>query len=157
MLQQLTCHGKFLWSQKTIPVHPATNIQDLDPRPCTDNALASVLPFEMAVVEPGENLTRTLTWKPWTFLRYVRCRTGDDRFPLSLWGVWFSSSFGVPIPALIGPPQQCVCNSFHYDLYGDHLSGRHVKLNQRIHRFMSECNTSWVPFLVRWVTQLRSK
>ena len=27
----------------------------------------------------------------------------------------------VPIPALIGPSQQCDCNSFHYDPYGDHL------------------------------------
>jgi hypothetical protein len=45
----------------------------------------------------------------------------DDRFPLSLWEVWFRSSIGGPIPALIGPPQQCVCNSFQYDSYGDHL------------------------------------
>ena len=26
--------------------------------------------------------------------------------------VWFCSSLGVPIPALIGPPQQCACNTF---------------------------------------------
>ena len=24
-------------------------------------------------------------------------------------------------PALIGPPQQCVCNVFSYDTFGDHL------------------------------------
>jgi hypothetical protein len=27
----------------------------------------------------------------------------------------------VPIPALIGPAQQCACNGFHYDTVGDHL------------------------------------
>jgi hypothetical protein len=37
------------------------------------------------------------------------------------WETWFSFNLGVPIPALIGPPQQCTCNTFHYDSYGDHL------------------------------------
>ena len=32
-----------------------------------------------------------------------KCRTNDDRFPLSLWEGWFCSTLGVPIPALIGP------------------------------------------------------
>ena len=77
MLQQLTFHA-----QKTIPV---TCMQDLDPRPCADNVHASVLPFEMTVIEPGENLTRTLTWKHLSFLSHIKCRTNDDRFPLSLW------------------------------------------------------------------------
>jgi hypothetical protein len=27
----------------------------------------------------------------------------------------------VPTPALIGPPQQCACNAFSYDTFGDHL------------------------------------
>jgi hypothetical protein len=49
-----------------------------------------------------------------------RC-TNNDRFPLSLWEVWFCSTIGVPIPTLIGPSQQCACNSFHYDSFGDHL------------------------------------
>jgi hypothetical protein len=52
---------------------------------------------------------------------WVKRRTNDDRLPLSLWEVWFCSSLGVPIPVLIGPPQQCACNVFHYDSYGDHL------------------------------------
>jgi hypothetical protein len=87
----------------------------------------------MAAIEPGENLTRTLTWKPLAFLSYIQRRTNDDRFPLSLWEVWFCSSLGVPIPASIGPPQQDACNAFHYDLYGDHI---YVELNQRLHSFM---------------------
>jgi len=65
--------------------------------------------------------TRTLTWKPLTFLSHIKSRTNDDRFPLSLWETWFCSTPGVPIPALIGPSQQCACNVFHYDSYGDHL------------------------------------
>ncbi len=27
----------------------------------------------------------------------------------------------MPIPALIGPSQWCVCNVFHYDVFGDHF------------------------------------
>ena len=50
------------------------------------------------------------TWKPLTFLSHIKRRTNDDRFPLSLWEVWFWSSLGVPIPASIGPPQQCACS-----------------------------------------------
>ena len=34
---------------------------------------------------------------------------------------------GVPIPTLIGPPQECVCNAFCYDSYGDHLQTCQVK------------------------------
>ena len=43
------------------------------------------------------------------------------------WEVWFCSILGVPIPALIGPPQQCTCNVFRYDSYGDHLQTCQVK------------------------------
>ena len=75
----------------------------------------------MTHIESGENPTRTLTWKPSSFLRHIKRRTNDDRFHLSLWESWFSSSLGVPIPALTGPPQQCTCNVFHYDSYGDNL------------------------------------
>jgi hypothetical protein len=104
--------------QKTIP---ATSIQDLNPRPSTDNVHVSVLSFQMAAIEPGDNLTHRLTWKPLVFLNHIKRRTNDDRFPLSLCEFCFWSSLGVPIPALIGSPQQCACNNFHYDLYGDHL------------------------------------
>ncbi len=49
-------------------------------------------------------------------MSYQRCS-----FPLSLWEVWFCSTLGVPIPALIGPSHQCTCNVFHYDSFGDYL------------------------------------
>ena len=113
MLQQLTFHA-----QKTIP---GTSILDLDPRPCSDNDHTSVLPHEMTDIEPGESPTRTFTWKSLAFLSHIKRRTNDDRFPRPLWETWFCSSLGVPMPPLIGPPQQCECNVFEYDLYGDHL------------------------------------
>ena len=113
MLQQLTFHV-----QQTIQ---ATSVQDLDPRPCVDNTHVSVLTHEMSVTEPCKNPTRTLTWKSLTFLRHIKRRTNDDRFPLPLWETWFCSRLGVPIPTLIGPTQQCACNVFHYDTYGEHL------------------------------------
>ena len=102
MLQQLAFHA-----EKNIP---ATSVQDLNPRPCADNAHASVLPFEMAAIEPGDGEipTRKLTWKPSGFLSHIKCRTIDDRFPISLWEVWFCSRLGVKIPVLIGPSQECV-------------------------------------------------
>ena len=77
----------------------------------------------MAAIEPGDGKipTRKLTWKPLGFLRHIMCRTIDDRFPIALWEVWFCSTLGVPIPALIGPSQQCDFNDFLYDPYGDHL------------------------------------
>ena len=43
----------------------------------------------------------------------------EDSLPQ--WEPFFYSRFGVPIPVLIGPDQQCVCNTFHYDTFGDHL------------------------------------
>jgi len=63
--------------------------QDLDPLPLTNNDHTSVLPFEMYSLEPGETTTRTLNWNPMGFLSHIKCRTNDDRFPLSLWEVWF--------------------------------------------------------------------
>jgi hypothetical protein len=78
MLQQLAFHA-----QQAIL---ATSVQDLDPRPCADNAHVSVLPHEMAAMEPGENPTRTLTWKSLAFLSHIKRRSNDDRFPLPLMG-----------------------------------------------------------------------
>ena len=69
-----------------------TSAQDLNPRPCADNAHKSVLVHEMMVIEPGENPTRTLIWKPMDFLSHIKCRTNDDRLPLPLWENWFCSS-----------------------------------------------------------------
>ena len=73
MFQQLTFH-----THKPIPF---TIIQDLDPSPCVDNDHVSVLPFEMTVIEPGENPTHTVTWKPLVFLSHIKCPTNDDGFP----------------------------------------------------------------------------
>ena len=97
----------------TPQITKATSTQELDPRPLTNNDHPSVLPFEMYSIEPGEPPSRSLSWKPLGFLSHITRRTNRDRFPLSLWEVWFWSTIGVPIPALIGPPQQCACNSFH--------------------------------------------
>jgi hypothetical protein len=41
--------------------------------------------------------------------------------------VWFCSTIGVQIPALIGPSQQCACNKFQHDFSGDHLQTCEVK------------------------------
>jgi hypothetical protein len=112
--------------KKNIPV---TVIQDLNPRPYTDNDHTSVLLFEMVVFDPGDGeiLTHTLTWKPSALLSHIKCHTIDDRFPLSLWEVWYYSTLGVPMLALLGSPQKCTCNTFRYDSYGDHLQTRQSK------------------------------
>ncbi len=81
----------------------------------------SILPFEMHTLESGETPSRTLKWSPLGFLSHIKRRTIGDRFPLSLWEVWFCSTLGVPIPPLIGPSHLCACNSFDYDVCGDHL------------------------------------
>jgi hypothetical protein len=72
-------------------------------------------------LETGEPPSHFLNWKPLGFLSHIKRRTNDDRFPLSLWEVWFFSTLGVPISVLIGPSQRCVSNTFHYDSFGDHL------------------------------------
>jgi hypothetical protein len=119
MLQQLAIH--------TQQIVKATSTQDLDPLPLASNDHPSVLPFEMYALEPGETPSRTRNWKSLGFLSHIKCRTNGDRFPLSLWEVWFCSTLGVPIPVLIGPSQECVCNVFHYDSFGDHLQTCQVR------------------------------
>jgi hypothetical protein len=96
MLQQMTLH--------TEQIIKATSTKDLDPRPLGNNDHPSDLPFEMYTLEPGEPPSRTLNWKS-GFLSHIKRRTIGDRFPLSLWEVWFYSTLGVPIPTLIGPSQ----------------------------------------------------
>ena len=61
------------------------------------------------------------------FLSHIKRRTIDDRFPIPLLEVWFCSTLGVPILALIAPSQRCSCNAFHYDAFGDHLQTCQVK------------------------------
>jgi hypothetical protein len=48
-------------------------------------------PFKMETIEPadGEIPNRKLTWKSLGFLSHIKCRTIDDRFPMTLWEVWF--------------------------------------------------------------------
>ncbi len=119
MFHHLTLH--------TQQIIKATSTQDLDPRPLANNDHPSVLSFEMYTIEPGEPPSRSHTWKPLRFRSHIKNRDNRDRFPLSLWEVWSCSTLGVPIPALIGPSQQCASNSFHHDSFGDHLQTWKVK------------------------------
>ncbi len=119
MLQQLTWH-----SQQIIK---ATSTQDLDPRPLANHDHPSILPFEMYTIEPGETPSHILKWSPLGFLSHIKRRTIGDRFPLSLWEVWFCSTVGVAIPALIDPSHRCVWNAVDYDVCGDHLQTCQVK------------------------------
>ncbi len=82
-----------------------TSTQNLDPRPLTVNHHVSVLPYKMYSLEPGETPSLILNGKRLGFLIHIKCRINDDRFPLSLWQVWFYSTLGVPMPALIGTSQ----------------------------------------------------
>ena len=113
MPQQLAFHKR--------QIIKATRVQDLDPRPCADNAHESVLVHEMTDIEPSEIPSCTLTWKPLTFLNHIKRRSNDDRFSTSQWQSFSCSNLGVPTPVLLGPAQQCTCNAFSYDNFGDHL------------------------------------
>ena len=99
----------------------ATSEQDLNPRSCAVNDHPSVLAHEMMAIEPGEKLTRMLTWKPTAFISHIQPRSHDDRFPIPLWKTWFCQSLGVPIPDLLENPRHCPCRQFNYDHYGDHI------------------------------------
>ena len=72
MLQQLAFHKR-----QTIKT---TRVQDLDPRPCSDNDHESVLTHEMTTIEPTEIPSRTLAWTPLAYLRHIKRRSYDDRF-----------------------------------------------------------------------------
>ena len=119
MLQQLTFHTK--------QIIKTTSTQDLDPRSFSNIEHPSVLPFEMYGIEPGESPTHSLNWKSLGFLIHIKRRVIGDRFPLSVWEVWFFSTLGVSIPALIDPAHRCDCNTFHYDAFGDHLQTSQIK------------------------------
>jgi hypothetical protein len=124
----------------TQQITKATSTQDLDPRPLANNDHPSVLPFEMYTIEPGEPPSWSLSWKPQGFLNHIKQCTNSDRFPLSLWEVWFCSTIGVPIPVLIGPSQECACNSFHHDSFGDHLQTCKVKSTaSQVHDWVVYC------------------
>ncbi len=119
ILQQLTLHSH--------QIIKTTSTQDLDPRPLTNNDHPSILPFEIHDIETGETPSHILKWIPLGFLSHIKRRTIGDRFPLSLWEVWFFSTLGVPIPELIGPSHRCSCNAFDYDVCGDHFQTYQVK------------------------------
>jgi hypothetical protein len=71
----------------------------------------------MSTIEPDDDeiLTHILTWKPLGFLNHI---------------------LGVPIPALIGPSHRCSCDFFF--LIRMEIICRHIKRNQKLHRFMSD-------------------
>jgi hypothetical protein len=119
MLHQLTL--------STQQITKSTSTQDLDPRPSSNNDHPSVLPFEMYAIKPGEPPSRSPSWKFLGFHIHIKRCTNSDRFPLSLWEVWFCSTIGAPIPALIEPSQQCAYNSCHHNSFGDHLQTCKVK------------------------------
>ena len=79
----------------------ATNEQDLNPRTCTVNDHPSVLAHEMMEIDPGDNPTHMLTWKPTVFISHIHPRSHNDRFPIPLWETWLCQSLGVPIPPLL--------------------------------------------------------
>jgi hypothetical protein len=111
MLEQLT-----LRTPLTID---ATKAQDLNPGPCSNIEYPSVLAHEMMAIEPGEQSSRKLTWKPTAWISHIMRRSHDDRIPLPVWEAWFCSTLGVPIPALLANPRPCACQ--HFDVFGDHL------------------------------------
>ena len=75
----------------------------------------------MTTIKPTEIPSRTIAWTPLAYLSHIKRRSHDDRFWDSQWEALICSSLGVPTPALLGPPQQCACNAFAYDPFGDHL------------------------------------
>ncbi len=131
-----------------------TSAQDLDPRPCADNVHTSVLHHEMMTIEPGENPTRTLTWKPLAYLRHVKCRTNDDRFPfplgdLVLFQPWCTNS---------DSDWTCSTVCLHTFQY-DYIWGPSPDMTNSISSFTGSrlgLFISWVHYSVLWVTKLRS-
>jgi hypothetical protein len=138
MLQQLVFH-----KNQTIKT---TRVQDLDPRPCTNNAHESVLSHEMTDIEPSEIPSLTLAWTPLAYLSHIKCRTNDDRFLTSQSEAFICSSLGVPTPTHLGPSQQCACNVFAYDTFGDHLQTCQTKsATSQVHEWVV---CKWTYFLV---------
>ena len=134
MLQQVHLYSDL--PQKTIQT---TCMQDLDPRPCTDNVHASHITessvelmmivclfhfgrFGLDLQEPTEDRDQS------------RCTNSG------LIGSTHCTHQFVTFFSMIR--MVIICNL--------------PKLNQRIHRFMTGLRISWVPFLVRWVTELTS-
>ena len=102
--------------------------QDLEPRPYSNIEHPSVLAHEMMTIEPGENPSRKLMWKPRVWFSHIMCRSHDDRLPMSVWETSFYSTLGVPISDLVENPRSCTCQ--HSDIYGDHhITSRPVNYN----------------------------
>ena len=140
MLQQLAFH-----KQQTIK---ATRVQDLDPRPCADNAHESVLAHEMEAIEPTEIPSRTLAWTPLAYLSHIKRRSHDDRFLASQWEALICSSLGVPTPALLERLSNAHATLLPMTLLG--IICRLVKQSQQLLRFTTGSSTNWGRFLVPW-------
>jgi hypothetical protein len=144
ILQQLVFHKH--------QIIKATSVQNLDPRTCANNDHVSVLVHEVTAIEPGENPSRTLTWKPLTFVLHIKRRTNDVFLPLN------GSRF--PAPALVSPLRFSLdlLNSVHATLFLMIVLGiisRRVKLNLRFLRFTTGWFTRWGCYSVPWVIGLR--
>ena len=61
------------------------------------------------------------------FLSHIKRRSNDDRFSATQWESFISSILGVVPLSLFGPVQQCSCNAFTYDTFGDHLQTCQIK------------------------------
>jgi hypothetical protein len=132
------------WDLHTQQIIKATSTQDLDPRPLTNNDHPCVLPIEMYALEPGDPPSRTLNWKPLGFLSHIKRRTNGDRFPLSVWEVWFCSTLGVPILALIGLLSGALV--MRSTMTPSEITCRLAKSSLRFHRFMIGWCVGWVAF-----------
>jgi hypothetical protein len=73
------------------------------------------------------------SWTPLAYLSHIKRRSHDDRFLTSQWEVLIYSSLGVPTPALLGPPQQCTCNDFVYDPFGDLQTCKKKSATSQVH------------------------
>jgi hypothetical protein len=132
------------WDLHTQQIIKATSTQDLDPRPLTNNDHPSVLPIEMYALEPGDPPSRALNWKPLGFLSHIKRRTNGDRFPLSVWEVWFCSTLGVPILALIALLSGALV--MRSTMTPSEITCRLAKSSLRLHRFMIGWCVGWVAF-----------
>ena len=146
MLQQLAFHKR-----QTIK---ATRVQDLDPRPCADNAHESVLAHEMAAIEPTEIPSRTIAWTPLAYLSHIKRRSNDYRFLASQWEAIICYSLFVTTPDLMDRLSNENATRLPMTLLG--IICRLAKQSQRLLRFTTGSSTNWGRFLVQWDIGLKS-
>ena len=56
--------------------------------------------------------------KSTVWINHIMCRSHDDRLLMTVWGSWFFSTLGVPIPTLIANPRTWVCHHFDISWWG---------------------------------------